>query len=142
MGMSVGSGNSGQMEVMGEMNTTPLIDVMLVLLIMLIMTLPIQLHSVKLDFPPPSQNTNVEEPEKHTVMIDFDNTIYLDQNVVDMATLEGKLTQYASGPLENQPTVLIHPDKMASYKVVAAVLASSQRLGVTKIGLLGGEQFM
>ncbi|GLR14257.1 biopolymer transporter ExbD [Chitinimonas viridis] len=141
MGMNVGSGSdSGDPEVMVDMNTTPLIDVMLVLLIMLIITIPVQLHAVKLDMPagnPPPQTT---EPIVHRIDIDFDETIYVDGIVTDRATLEAKLREYAAQP--EQPEVHLRPNKLAPYKTVAGVMAAAQRLGVTKIGMIGNEQFM
>lgn len=141
MGMNVGSGDgSGEPEVMVDMNTTPLIDVMLVLLIMLIITIPVQLHSVKLDMPtgtPPASN---KEPVVHRIDIDFDETILIDGVIVDRPTLEAKLSEYAAMP--EQPDVHLRPNKLAPYRTVAAVMASAQRLGVTKIGMVGNEQFM
>jgi len=141
MGMNVGSGSgSGDPEVMVDMNTTPLIDVMLVLLIMLIITIPVQLHSVKLDMPtgtPPASN---KEPVVHRIDIDFDETILIDGVIVDRPTLEAKLSEYAAMP--DQPDVHLRPNKLAPYRAVAAVMASAQRLGVTKIGMVGNEQFM
>ncbi|WP_374354165.1 ExbD/TolR family protein [Chitinimonas sp.] len=142
MGMNVGSGNgSGEPEVMVDMNTTPLIDVMLVLLIMLIVTIPIQLHAVKLDFPAGNPPPPTVEPEKHQIDIDFDGTVLLDGAVVpNHAALEAKLREYAAKP--EQPNVLLRPNKLVPYKSVAAVMASAQRLGVMKIGLIGGELFL
>jgi biopolymer transport protein ExbD len=144
MGMNVGSGSgSGEPEVMMDVNTTPLIDVMLVLLVMLIITIPIQFHSVKLDFPvgpPPPQTV---EPEKHIVDIDFDGTVLVDNVAVDQAGLEAKFAQYASNPdASKQPNVMLRPNAQANYDVVARVLSSASRLGVSKIGLIGDEQFM
>lgn len=143
MGMNVGSDSSasGDPEVMVDMNTTPLIDVMLVLLIMLIITIPVQLHAVKLDFPVGNPPPPLKEPVKHQVDIDFDGTILIDGVVVPgMGALEAKFREYAS--LADQPNVLLRPNKLVPYKNVAAVMAAAQRLGVTKIGLIGGEQFM
>jgi biopolymer transport protein ExbD len=142
MGMNVGSGNgSGEPEVMVDMNTTPLIDVMLVLLIMLIVTIPIQLHAVKLDFPAGNPPPPLKEPVKHQIDIDFDGTVLIDGTVIPShAALESKLQEYAN--MTEQPDVLLRPNKLVPYKSVAAVMASAQRLGVKKIGLIGGEQFM
>ncbi len=143
MGMNVGQGGgSGDPDVVVDINTTPLIDVMLVLLIMLIITIPVQTHAVKLDMPngaPPP--TNNEPPPVVEIAIDFDGTVTWNGQVVpDRQTLEWRLKTEAVDPAI-QPEVHIRPNKLATYKFVAAVMASAQRLGVTKIGIIGNEQF-
>jgi biopolymer transport protein ExbD len=143
MAMNVGQGGgSGDPDVVVDINTTPLIDVMLVLLIMLIITIPIQTHAVKLDMPngaPPP--TNDAPPPVVDIGIDFDGTVTWNGQVVpDRQTLEWRLKTEAVDPAI-QPEVHIRPNKLATYKFVAAVMASAQRLGVTKIGIVGGEQF-
>ena len=140
MGMNVGN-DSGEDEVMVEMNTTPLIDVMLVLIIMLIITIPLQTHAVKMNMPVGPSSTPPKPPEIVRIDVDFDGTIGWNGEIVaDRATLENKLSQLAALP--DQPEVHLRPNKLVSYKVVAMVLASAQRLGVTKIGLVGNEQFL
>jgi len=124
-----------------DVNTTPLIDVMLVLLVMLIITIPVQLHAVKLDFPPPSKSTPPVPPAKVIVAIDFDSKIYVDGVEVDQAGLEAKFTQYAAMSEDSRPNVLLQPNKLAPYKLVAKVMAAAQRLHVSKLGLIGDEQF-
>jgi biopolymer transport protein ExbD len=143
MAMNVGQGGgSGDPDVVVDINTTPLIDVMLVLLIMLIITIPVQTHAVKLDMPngnPPP--TNNEPPPVVEIDIDFDGTVTWNGQVVpDRQTLEWRLKTEAVEPAI-QPEVHIRPNKLATYKFVAAVMASAQRLGVTKIGVIGNEQF-
>ena len=141
MGMNVGSGGSAEPDVMIDINTTPLIDVMLVLLVMLIITIPIQLHSVNLNMPVGTPPPPTEKPQVITVDVDFDGTIYWNGDVVaDRAALEARLTDAAAQPV--QPEVHLRPNKLAEYKDVAAVMASAQRLGVTKLGLVGNEQFV
>lgn len=141
MGMNLGSSGSSEPEVMVDINTTPLIDVMLVLLIMLIITIPIQTHAVKLNMPTGNPPAVDVPPEIVRIDIDFDGTILWDGVIVaDRPTLEGKLTEIAAR--STQPEVHLRPNKLVSYKSVAAVMASAQRLGVTKIGLVGGEQFV
>jgi len=139
MAMSVGSGDD---DMMVEMNTTPLIDVMLVLLIMFIITIPVQTHAVKMNMP---VNSNAAPPPKPPEIIridvDFDGTIGWNGVIVpDRADLETRLQQVAAQP--DQPEVHLRPNKLVSYKFVAMVMASAQRLGVTKIGLVGNEQFL
>ncbi|GAA5184969.1 biopolymer transporter ExbD [Niveibacterium umoris] len=143
MGMNVGGGGkSGEPEVMVDVNTTPLIDVMLVLLIMLIITIPVQTHATKLNMPvnaPPPQTS--EEPVIYRVDVDFDGTILLNGEVVpDRTALELKMKTIADMPV--QPEVHLRPHKLVKYDKVAMVMATAQRLGVKKIGLVGAEQFM
>ena len=137
MAMSVGPGGaSEEAEVMVDINTTPLIDVMLVLLVMLIITIPIQLHSVNLNMPVGTPPPPIEKPVVITVDVDFDGTIYWDGEIIpDRPALEERLRAAAAMPV--QPEVHLRPNKLAEYKDVAAVMASAQRLGVTKLGLVG-----
>ena len=140
MAMNIGSG-SGDPDVLVDINTTPLIDVMLVLLIMLIITIPIQLHSVNLNMPVGNPPPPPKPPVVINVDVDFDGTIYWNgQAVSNRDQLESYLRQVAAQ--EDQPEVHLKPNKIALYKYVAEVMASAQRLGVTKIGLVGNEQFM
>ncbi|MEN3296460.1 MAG: biopolymer transport protein ExbD [Burkholderiales bacterium] len=142
MAMNVGSGgSSGEPEVMIEMNATPLIDVMLVLLIMLIITIPIQNHSVNLNMPVGTPPPPTSPPVVVNVDVDFDGTVLWNGEIVpDRAALESRLQNVAAMP--NQPEVHLRPNKLVEYKSVAAVLASAQRLGVTKLGVVGNEQFI
>ena len=141
MAMNIPSGGgSRDPGVMMEINTTPLIDVMLVLLVMLIITIPIQRHEVNLDMPvgaPPSLAVPVDVV---TINVDFDGTIsWNNQAVPDQATLERNLRAVATAT--PQPEVHVRPNKLVSFKHVAAILASARRLDVTKIGLVGNEQW-
>jgi biopolymer transport protein ExbD len=142
MAMNVGSGGGSQdPDVMVDINTTPLIDVMLVLLVMLIITIPIQLHSVNLNMPVGTPPPPTEKPQVITVDVDFDGTIFWDGDIIpDKPTLEAKLVDAAAQPV--QPEVHLRPNKLAEYKDVAAVMAAAQRLGVVKLGLVGNEQFV
>ena len=142
MSMNVGSGNSsGDPEVMIDINTTPLIDVMLVLIIMLIITIPIQLHSVSLNMPTGTPPPPSAPPVVVTIDIDFDGTVLWNgEPMPDRGVLESRLAQAAAQA--DQPEVHIRPNKLVEYKSVAAVLASAQRLGVTKLGMIGNEQFV
>ena len=142
MSMNVGSsGGSSEPEVMMDINTTPLIDVMLVLIIMLIITIPIQTHAVKLNMPVGNPPPPLVPPEVITVDVDFDGTILWNGTTIpDRPTLEAQLQ--AVSALDPQPEIHLRPNKLVPYKDVAKVMASAQRLGVTKIGLVGNEQFM
>ena len=138
MAMNVGSSDGGEDEVVSTINTTPLVDVMLVLLII---TIPIQLHSVNLNMPAGNPPPPTKEPVVVTIDIDFDGTVLWNGEALpDRATLETKLAQAAALP--DQPEVHIRPNKLVEYKSVAGVLASAQRLGVTKLGMVGNEQFV
>jgi biopolymer transport protein ExbD len=139
--MNVGSGNEGgDPEVMVDMNTTPLIDVMLVLLIMLIITIPIQTHAVKLDLPAGNPPPPPAPPEVVTVDVDFDGTILWNDEVVDRQGLDARILTAAAEPV--QPELHLRPNKLVTYKYVAAVMADAQRLGLTKLSLVGNEQFV
>jgi len=142
MAMNVGSpGRGSDMDVMIDINTTPLIDVMLVLLVMLIITIPIQLHSVNLNMPTGNPPPPLVLPEVVKLDIDDQSRVYWNGEVVDdRTTLESKMSESAQQQL--QPEVHLRPDKDAKYAVVAGVMASAQRLGLTKIGIVGSEQFI
>ena len=141
MAMNVGNAGSSDMDVMIDINTTPLIDVMLVLLVMLIITLPIQLHSVNLNMPVGNPPPPLVKPEVVKLDIDPSSVVYWNGEAMpDRATLEAKIQEAAS--MAVQPEVHLRPDKGAKYAIVAGVMASAQRLGLTKIGVVGSEQFI
>src|SRR5437868_1827368 len=130
------SSGGGDPEVMMDINTTPLIDVMLVLLVMIIITIPIQLHSVNLNMPTGNPPPPLVLPEVVKIDIDSSGTIYWNGEVLpDRETLEYKLSTAANQAV--QPELHLRPDKAAKYATVAEVMASSQRLGLTKIGIIG-----
>lgn len=124
---------------MMEINMTPLIDVMLVLLTLLIITLPIQTHAVKLDMP---RNDKGKPPvfQPVNLTIDFDGTILWNGSVVDRATLDAYFVNAAQA--DPQPEIHLNPNKLSKYDIVAKVLADAQRLGVRKIGFTGLDQYM
>jgi biopolymer transport protein ExbD len=140
MAMTVGQGSGGDPDVMVDINTTPLIDVMLVLLIMLIITIPIQTHAVKLNMPVGNPPPPTEPPVVVTIEIDFDGTVLWNGDTIDDSTLNAKFRQAAALPV--QPEFHLRPNKLVTYKYVAHVMAAAQRDGVTKIGLIGAEQFL
>jgi biopolymer transport protein ExbD len=143
MGMNVGSGGGGHEAEMVELNTTPLIDVMLVLLVMLIITIPIQTHAVKLDMPRPNANPPPQEVEPEIIQlgVDFDGTITWNETPVsDPAVLEGYMIQAAEK--YPQPEMHLKPNRLAKYGEVAKVLAAAQRNGLVKIGFVGNEQYV
>jgi biopolymer transport protein ExbD len=128
-------------EPMMDINTTPLIDVMLVLLIMLIITIPIQLHAVNLNMPNGNPPPSDIKPEVLRVDIDERSTVLWNgEAVAELAEVERRFEQLAAQPV--QPEVHLRPDKQARYDVVAGVMASAQRSGLTKLGIMGSEQFV
>ena len=141
MAMNVGNAGAREPEVMIDINTTPLIDVMLVLIIMLIITIPIQTHAVKLNMPVGNPPPPLVPPEVVTIEVDFDGTlIWNGQILQSREELEARLRGAAA--MAEQPEVHLRPNKLVKYQHVAAVMASAQRLGVKKIGLIGNEQFI
>ena len=137
MSMSIGGGEN---EPMMDINMTPLIDVMLVLLIMFIITFPVMTHAVKLDMPRASNAPSLAEPVVINLEIDFDGTVLWNGTPVEYEALEGYFRREAAA--DPQPELHIRPSKRAKYDVVARVLASAQRNGMRKIGFVGNEQFM
>ena len=142
MAMNVGSGSAtSDPEVMMDINTTPLIDVMLVLLVMLIITIPIQLHSVNLNLPTGNPPPPLVLPEVVKIDIDSSSVVYWNGlPLPDRAALEENFK--AASAQAVQPELHLRPDKNAKYAIVAGVMASAQRLGLTKIGIVGSEQFI
>ena len=124
---------------MMEMNMTPLIDVMLVLIIMLIITIPKQNHATTLAMPTISEAT--ANPVVIAIEVDFDGTVLWNGLVVQgRAALESKLLQAARGAVP--PQLQLRPNKLAPYKAVAGIMATAQRAGVINIGIVGNEQFL
>ncbi|MFI4889621.1 MAG: ExbD/TolR family protein [Steroidobacterales bacterium] len=138
MAMQVG-GNEG--ESYSDINMTPLIDVMLVLLIIFIITIPVMTHAVKIDnpLPPPPNFVPPPPPEVITLSIDFDGTMMWNGNPVDRKTMQGYIAQEATK--DPQPEVHIIVDKFAKYEKVAQTLADLQSHGLKKIGFVNNELF-
>ena len=140
MGMNVGSSRSGDPEVMIDINTTPLIDVMLVLLVMLIITIPIQLHSADLDLPVAPAAPPVEPPEVVRIDIAPDGALrWQDEPLADRAALVARLQAEAARP---RPAELhIRPAPGSAYAAFAEVMVEAQRAGLKRLGVAGLEQF-
>ena len=136
--MSMGSSQADG-EVLVDINTTPLIDVMLVLLTLLILTLPIQTHAVKLDMPRPNQAPPTTEPVVVALGVDFDGSISWNGEKVDRPTMDTRLYDASHQP--TPPEIQIDPNRLAKYDAVAMVLADAQHLGVTHIGFTGIDQY-
>lgn len=128
-------------EPMMDINTTPLIDVMLVLLIMFIITIPMQLHSVNLNMPTGNPPASEVKPEVLRIDIDAQSVVtWNGEPISQFEELERRMSEQVARPV--QPEVHLRPDRGAGYAVVARVLASAQRTGLTKIGVVGSEQFV
>ena len=137
--MAISMGDGGDGAPMNDMNTTPLIDVMLVLLIMFIITIPPQTHAVKLDLPVSTNAPPTVDPVFNQVDIDFLSNVYWNKTEVDMATLRGYMKQAADMP--SQPELRLRPEGLAKYEVVDQVMAAAQRAGITKMGFVGNEAY-
>ncbi len=140
MSMNVGTSSSDEPEVLMDINTTPLIDVMLVLLVMLIITIPIQLHSVNLEMPVGAPTASNIKPEKVQIDIDERSVVYWQGLPVTAQELETNMKTLANASV--QPEIHLRPNKAASYAVFANVLSSTKRLGLNKIAVIGSEQFV
>ena len=139
MAMNLSSGG-GEPEVMMDINTTPLIDVMLVLLIMFIITIPIQTHAVKLDLPQNTNNTPPPiEPVKNKVVITAAGQVLWNGAPVDLVTLR----QYLDLTQQMNPIPELHlqPEPNARYELVDEVLAVTKRAHVEKMGFVGNEAY-
>jgi biopolymer transport protein ExbD len=126
---------TAQGDIMVEVNTTPLIDVMLVLLTLLVITLPIQTHAVKLDVPTSAPVTII--PPSVELGVDFDGRITWNGAPVTRATMDSYFAAIARKPVDAQEDIHLRADRLARYNAVAMVLADAQRLGATHIGFAG-----
>ena len=129
--------NTADGDAIVEMNTTPLIDVMLVLLTLLIVTLPLQTNAVKIDLPhgPPPRTM----PPVVTLQVDFDGTALWNGVPVDRATLDADLASAARH--DPQPDIHVEADRLAKYDAVALVLADAARAGATHIGFTNTQTY-
>lgn len=135
------SGGKDDGSPMMEMNTTPLIDVMLCLLIMFIMSVPVATHSTDIDLPAPQPPTNIPPPDtvKNKVVLSAGNQILWNGNVVTDGQLVSLLQQTTHMSVE--PELQFQPEPQASYDLSAKVLQIIKASGVTKFGFVGNEQF-
>ncbi len=123
-----------------SMNTTPLIDVLLVLLVMLIITIPIQLHSVRMDLPGGVPPPDAPDPVVVRLEVSVNNTLFWNgEPIADRAALEARFQAAALEPV--QPEIHVHADPKTKYDAVAAVLTAAQRQGLLKIGVVGLDAY-
>ena len=141
MGIPFTDDSQNEPEVMVDINTTPLVDVLLVLLVMLIITIPIRLHSVSIDMPGKQAPPPLVPPEVVQLEVTpAGSYVWNGQPLANRAELEARL-QAAAAVQPEQPEIHLRPNRAAKYDAVATALASAQRLGLAKIGLVGSEQF-
>jgi biopolymer transport protein ExbD len=138
MAISTGGGSGSEMS---DMNVTPLIDVMLVLLITFILNIPVQTHAVKLDLPvgPPPKTNN--QPVTHNLEIDFTNQIYWDKQPVSFDQVRAELRKVGQVPKADQPELRVRPDPQAKFEIVDQLLATAQQEHVEKLGFVGNEAY-
>jgi biopolymer transport protein ExbD len=135
MAMNVPGGAAEEGAPMADINTTPLVDVMLVLLIIFIITVPVLTHFVKVDLPKANNQATVTKPENINLSIDFDGKVYWnDQALADLQTLVDRLHNVAVAV--PQPEVHIRADKRVKYEYVGRVLILTQRSGILKVAFI------
>lgn len=139
MGLNIRAGTEPDPEPMVDINTTPLVDVLLVLLVMLIITIPIQLNAVNLEMP----STNAPPPPTPPQVVRLEvnpgpQFVWNGEVLADRGALEAKLREAAAQP--EAPEIHVQPHGRAKYEAVAQALSSAQRAGLVKIGLVGSGQ--
>ena len=134
MAMTVGS-KSGEDEIMAVINTTPLVDVMLVLLIIFLITIPVVLQEVPVKLPKATNQAVITKPENIVIAVDKEGQIYWNNApVADSEVLLGKLVEKAR--LNPQPEIHIRGDGATLFQYVGRVLANVQRSGIQKVGFI------
>jgi len=139
MPLSTNTPGMDEPELMLQINTTPLIDVLLVLLVMLIITIPVQLHAVNMALPVRAVATAAEIAQTVEIRIDAVDRIVWQGETVDPAELDRRMAAVAQ--LAAPPVLHVRPDRACSYAVFARVLAASRRHGLNRLAVLGSEQF-
>jgi biopolymer transport protein ExbD len=143
MAMSVGSSDAGAP--MMEINTTPLIDVMLVLIIVLIMSIPVMTHATKLDMPQTNNPPPPVRPDVIQIDIDFDGTIVWNGTVVSGIPQLESFFRSARASAESagrpQPEIHLRPDRRSRYETTALVMAAAQRNRMQKMGFVNTAEF-
>jgi biopolymer transport protein ExbD len=132
--MAFGGGLDDEVDVMNEINMTPLVDVMLVLLIIFIITVPVLTHSVKVDLPRADNTPNELKPETVNLAVNADGHVYWNETQVTMEELELRLATEASK--QPQPEVHIRGDRTVDYEHVIKTMAAVQRAGILKLGFV------
>ena len=132
--MSFGGGLDDDNEVVSEINMTPLVDVMLVLLIIFIITVPVLTHSVNLELPRASNEPTLTRPDTVVLAVTADGGLHWNEDRVDAEVLERRLA--AAATAQPQPEVHIRGDRQVNYESVLKVMAAAQRAGIQKLGFV------
>ncbi len=132
--MAFGGGLDDESEVMNEINMTPLVDVMLVLLIIFIITVPVLTHSVKVDLPRADNTPNEIKPQTISLAVDADGKIFWNETQVSLDELDSRLTVEANK--KPQPEIHIRGDKSVDYEYVIKTMSAVQRAGILKLGFV------
>ena len=122
---------------LAQINVTPLVDVLLVLLVIMMITTPVLTHKLKLDLPLPGKTTRTETPETVRLSIHADGSMYWNDTPVNPAMLDAQLAIAAHRPLP--PSLLVDPADDASYQVVAAAIAGAKRQGLERIDFIAAH---
>lgn len=136
--MAMGSLSDNDDDFNPEINTTPLVDVMLVLLIIFIITIPVMNQSVKIDLPRASSQPDQVKPESINLAIDADGKMYWNTENVDIAQLNARIAQAAKR--HPQPELRLRAERTTQYEKVAQVMAAAQSGGLEKIGFVTDPQ--
>ncbi len=124
---------------LGEINTTPLIDVMLVLLIMFVITIPAATHSVEVDLPRDCTDCPAVDNVKNRIVIDGSDRVLWNGNSVSQAQLGALLAETRRLPIE--PELQFEPASQASYDISARTLHAIEAAGITRFGFVGNEKY-
>ncbi|MBI2993469.1 MAG: biopolymer transporter ExbD [Gammaproteobacteria bacterium] len=140
MAMSIGAGQEEEPEVMASINTTPLVDVMLVLLIIFLITIPVVIQSVPVQLPRATNQATITKPENISIAVDREGNIYWNQRIVptNQALLE-KVKEIAV--LKPQPEVHVRADRETRFENVGRVIVTAQRGGIAKVGFITEPEF-
>jgi biopolymer transport protein ExbD len=134
----IGSGNNfgsdNQNSLMSEINTTPLVDVMLVLLVIFIITAPLLTHAVKIDLPQASSQPIEQKPEIISISVDGAGQMYWNDTALVEGELSARLQQAATA--KPQPELHIRADKETRYQILAQIMADAQNAGIEKLGFV------
>jgi biopolymer transport protein ExbD len=134
MAMNVGTSDSGEDEVVSSINTTPLVDVMLVLLIIFLITIPVVIHNIALELPKERNLPTQTKPENIVIAVDKDGSVFWNNQLVDDRALFTRLKEIAVKV--PQPEVHIRGDREGRYEFVGRVVFNCQRAGILKIGFI------
>ena len=136
--MAFGGGLNDQEDVMSVINVTPLVDVMLVLLVIFILTVPVLTHSVKVDLPQTQKLNTAVDPKSISISVASDGSVYWNGKRIDNAQLETMLAEVAAQ--EQQAEIRLYGDRRVAYEEVVKIMAAAQRAGIEKLGFVTQPQ--